>query len=91
MFVASNFVSERGDIAILDDIEVIYESDRDECGTESEEQKEQIEKVATGNGREPALTSSVIFLEWAPFYITGLSNSLYLHNVCFRCTHQTLN
>uniref|UniRef100_A0A915PIX5 MAM domain-containing protein n=1 Tax=Setaria digitata TaxID=48799 RepID=A0A915PIX5_9BILA len=39
VFVASNFVSERGDMAILDDIEVVYESDGDDCGTEQEERK----------------------------------------------------
>lgn len=34
VFVASNFVGENGDIAILDDIEISYESDGDECGVD---------------------------------------------------------
>uniref|UniRef100_A0A183D1W9 Alpha-carbonic anhydrase domain-containing protein n=1 Tax=Gongylonema pulchrum TaxID=637853 RepID=A0A183D1W9_9BILA len=47
VFVASNFVSDQGDMAILDDIEVIYESDGDDCGTEQEEEKAQtVEKSA---------------------------------------------
>lgn len=31
MFVASNFVSDFGDIAVLDNIEIIYENDPAEC------------------------------------------------------------
>ncbi|VDN03635.1 unnamed protein product [Thelazia callipaeda] len=47
VFVASNFVSEQGDMAILDDIEVIYESEGEECGLEQEDQKSQIEEKTT--------------------------------------------
>ncbi|KAL3982568.1 hypothetical protein ACH3XW_47675 [Acanthocheilonema viteae] len=55
VFVASNFVSERGDMAILDDIEVIYESDGDDCGIEQEERKGQTdEKAAITSTKEPA-------------------------------------
>ncbi|CAG9530570.1 unnamed protein product [Cercopithifilaria johnstoni] len=58
VFVASNFVSERGDIAILDDVEVIYESDGDDCGNEQEERKGQIdEKAATA--KEPSAASNI--------------------------------
>ncbi|VDM42248.1 unnamed protein product [Toxocara canis] len=39
VFVASNFVGENGDIAILDDIEISYESDGDECGVDNTEVK----------------------------------------------------
>ena len=31
VFVASNFVGEHGDIAVLDNIEILYESDPKEC------------------------------------------------------------
>lgn len=47
VFVASNFVSEHGDMAILDDIQIIYESDGDECGAEQEEAKpKSVEKTS---------------------------------------------
>ncbi|VDK84356.1 unnamed protein product [Litomosoides sigmodontis] len=60
VFVASNFVSERGDMAILDDIELIYESDGDDCGIEQEERKGQIdEKAATVGTIEPAVASHI--------------------------------
>lgn len=64
VFVASNFVSERGDMAILDDIEVIYESDGDDCGIEQEEGKAQtIEKpaatVENGTKQDPLGASNV--------------------------------
>ncbi|MFH4976570.1 hypothetical protein AB6A40_003279 [Gnathostoma spinigerum] len=36
VFVASNFVGEEGDIAILDDIDISYESEGDECGVDME-------------------------------------------------------
>lgn len=63
VFVASNFVSERGDMAILDDIEVIYESDGDDCVIEQEERKAQIdEKAAIASAKELAGANSVSFL-----------------------------
>ncbi len=37
MFVASNFVGETGDIAILDDISIAYDSDPKECQQVTEE------------------------------------------------------
>ncbi|VDO25164.1 unnamed protein product [Onchocerca flexuosa] len=53
VFVASNFVSERGDMVILDDIEVLYETEGDDCGFEQEERKEQTdEKGATLSVKE---------------------------------------
>uniref|UniRef100_A0A1I7V9A8 MAM domain-containing protein n=1 Tax=Loa loa TaxID=7209 RepID=A0A1I7V9A8_LOALO len=60
VFVASNFVSERGDMAILDDIEVFYESDGDDCGIEQEERKAQIdEKAATAGVKEPGIANGI--------------------------------
>ncbi|VDK80168.1 unnamed protein product [Onchocerca ochengi] len=54
VFVASNFVSERGDMVILDDIEILYETEGDDCGFEQEERKEQTdEKAATLSVTEP--------------------------------------
>ncbi|VDK45819.1 unnamed protein product [Anisakis simplex] len=38
VFVASNFVGERGDIAILDNIEISYESDGEECAIDNVEE-----------------------------------------------------
>lgn len=49
-------------MAILDDIEVIYESDGDDCGIEQEERKGQIdEKAATASAKEPPTASNVSF------------------------------
>uniref|UniRef100_A0A0R3S2U6 MAM domain-containing protein n=1 Tax=Elaeophora elaphi TaxID=1147741 RepID=A0A0R3S2U6_9BILA len=60
VFVASNFVSERGDMAILDDIEVIYESDGDDCAIDQEERKGQTDnKAATAGGKELAAASNI--------------------------------
>ncbi|KAM3725682.1 MAM and LDL-receptor class A domain-containing protein [Dirofilaria immitis] len=59
VFVASNFVSERGDMAILDDIEVLYESDDDDCGIDQEERRGQTdEKAATADAKELGASSN---------------------------------
>ncbi|KAK6110902.1 hypothetical protein QQG55_41530 [Brugia pahangi] len=60
VFVASNFVSERGDMAILDDIEIIYESDGDDCGIEQEERKAQIdEKAVIASANEAGIVNNI--------------------------------
>ncbi|VDM11247.1 unnamed protein product [Wuchereria bancrofti] len=47
-------------MAILDDIEIIYESDGDDCGIEQEERKAQIdEKAATASANEPGVANSI--------------------------------
>lgn len=73
VFVASNFVSERGDMVILDDIEILYETEGDDCGFEQEERKEQTdEKAATLSVTEPGEnTVSFLRLSTMLFSITS--------------------
>ncbi|CAB3410368.1 unnamed protein product [Caenorhabditis bovis] len=52
VFVASNFIGEQGDIAILDDIEVSYDRNGDECQNEFEENGLE-EEVVESNKQHP--------------------------------------
>jgi hypothetical protein len=46
VFVASNFVGERGDIAIIDDIEIFYRNNGTDCGST---QQQHSQPVASSN------------------------------------------